>query len=254
MSRDFTLAAYARLLESIKANGYKVCRVREAITESSNKLFILRHDVDRKPQNALATAQLQADLGLMGTYYFRIVPESFQPQFIEGIARLGHEIGYHYEDLSLCKGDTKAAIEHFESSLERLRSFAPVDTVCMHGSPMTKWDNRDIWKHYNYRDFGIIAEPYFDFDFSTIYYLTDTGRRWDGAKVSVRDSVSQAFNFSVHSTQELIEAINAGKAPDKILQNIHPERWTDRPIEWAWEATKSAIKNPTKQALKYLRK
>jgi hypothetical protein len=34
---------------------------------------------------------------------------------------------------------------------------------------------------------GIIGEPYFDVDFSKMLYLTDTGRRWDGGIVSVRD-------------------------------------------------------------------
>ncbi len=60
----------------------------------------------------------------------------------------------------------------------------------MHGSPLSKWDNRDLWKKYDYRDFGIIAEPYFDLDFDEVFYLTDTGRRWDGSSVSVRDKVS----------------------------------------------------------------
>ena len=64
-----------------------------------------------------------------------------------------------------------------------------VKTICMHGSPLSKWDNRDLWKKYDYRDFGIIAEPYFDVDFDEVFYLTDTGRRWDGDKVSVRDKV-----------------------------------------------------------------
>ncbi len=36
-----------------------------------------------------------------------------------------------------------------------------------------------MWKRYSYRDFGIIAEPYFDVDFGEVLYLTDTGRRWD---------------------------------------------------------------------------
>lgn len=60
-------------------------------------------------------------------------------------------------------------------------------SICMHGSPMSPYDSRDLWKQYNYKDFGIIGKPYFDIDFSKVLYLTDTGRRWDGEKVSVRD-------------------------------------------------------------------
>ena len=59
----------------------------------------------------------------------------------------------------------------------------------MHGSPLSKWDNRDLWKRYNYRDYGIIAEPYFDLDFDEVFYLTDTGRSWNNSKASVRDKV-----------------------------------------------------------------
>ncbi|MCX6266812.1 MAG: hypothetical protein NTW16_05570 [Bacteroidetes bacterium] len=46
----------------------------------------------------------QAD-GIRGSYYFRVVPESYDETIIREIALLGHEIGYHYEDLTLAGGD-----------------------------------------------------------------------------------------------------------------------------------------------------
>lgn len=52
-------------------------------------------------------------------------------------------------------------------------------------------------KYYDYRNYGIIAEPYFDLDFSKVLYLTDTGRRWDGNKVSMRD---RSADGSINST------------------------------------------------------
>ena len=60
----------------------------------------------------------------------------------------------------------------------------------MHGSPRSRFDNKSLWKKYDYKDYGIIGEPYFDIDFNDVFYLTDTGRRWDGDKVSVRDKVN----------------------------------------------------------------
>ena len=39
---------------------------------------------------------------------------------------------------------------------------------------------QDIWSKYNYRKLGIIGEPYFDMDFDQFFYLTVTGRRWNG--------------------------------------------------------------------------
>ena len=51
------------------------------------------------------------------------------------------------------------------------KSFArwlPIETICMHGSPLSRYDNRKIWEKYNYRDYGIIGEPYFDVDFRKV--------------------------------------------------------------------------------------
>ncbi len=69
------------------------------------------------------------------------------------------------------------AIEDFELNLERFRKIYPVKTICMHGSPLSKYDNKEIWEKYDYRDYGIIAEPYFDIDFDEVFYITDTGRK-----------------------------------------------------------------------------
>ena len=82
--------------------------------------------------------------------------------------------------------------ESFSENLEKLRKIVPVKTICMHGSPMSRWDSRLLWKYYDYHDFGIVGEPYFDIDFDEVFYLTDTGRRWDGEGVSVRDKAQGA--------------------------------------------------------------
>ena len=69
------------------------------------------------------------------------------------------------------------AIKSFEINLEKLRKLYPVKTICMHGSPLSKFDNRKIWDKFDYRDYGIIAEPYFDVDFDKVFYMTDKGRK-----------------------------------------------------------------------------
>ncbi|MEQ9186993.1 MAG: hypothetical protein RLP15_04610 [Cryomorphaceae bacterium] len=255
MSKDFTLKIYDELLEAWASKGYTFYTMHDYLLSppTSGASVILRHDVDRKPENALRMAELQASKGIRGTYYFRIVPESFQSKYIQDIADLGHEIGYHYEDVTLCRGDLDKAIEHFERTLETFRAIVPITTICMHGSPMTKWDNRDVWAKYNYKDYEILGEPYFDVDFKDVYYLTDTGRRWDGHAMSVRDHVARSFDFLVTTTRELIQAVEVETAPKSIMQNVHPERWTDQPFEWFQELAKSSIKNPVKRMIKVVR-
>ena len=59
-------------------------------------------------------AKLEKNLNIKSTYYFRIVKGSNNPKVINEITALGHEIGYHYEDLTLAKGNYKIAIKLFE--------------------------------------------------------------------------------------------------------------------------------------------
>jgi len=156
--------------------------------------------------------------GISGSYYFRIVPESYDETIIRQISGLGHEIGYHYEDLALCGGDSDKAYESFCRHLERFWKIVPVTTICMHGSPLSRWDSRAIWEKYDYRTLGITAEPYFDIDFNNTFYLTDTGRRWDGYKVSLRDKAMASrpvtnpdfLQRSYHTTSGIIGAVEKG--------------------------------------------
>lgn len=251
MSKDFTLSIYRKLLESALAAGYELTSFQAFIQNqyTKEKVFILRHDVDKLPNNSLDTAKLQADLGVKGTYYFRVVKESYHPEVIQAIRNLGHEIGYHYEDMALCGGDHEKSIAHFEKWLTKFRNFYPVNTICMHGSPMSRWDNRDLWNKYDYRKYGIIAEPYYDVDFSKVFYLTDTGRRWDGDKVSIRDKVDNGFNLSFGRTNQLIEAFEKGEMPKVIMHNIHPQRWTNKQLLWTKELVVQNIKNQVKAAM-----
>jgi hypothetical protein len=222
-------------------------------TERSRSV-LLRHDVESHYEQALKFAEIQHTLGIRGTYYFRILPKSFKPEIVKKIAELGHEIGYHYDDLAVCKGDTKKAIVRFQKNLKTLRDIAPVETICMDGSPLSRYDNKALWNNYNYRDFGIIGEPYYDVDFDKVFYLTDTGRRWDGWKTSVRDKVPQQEEWVkqglvFHSTQDIVKAIEEKFLPNQVLFTFHPQRWTDGFFLWIKEMVLQTAKNQVKKIL-----
>ena len=319
--------------------------------------------------NSLQTARMEKELDITGTYYFRMVPGSYDEEVIKQIAGLGHEIGYHYEDISRCaasgmrpseiaqvprtdiispgrhaaenkdpllgggralknpvvrdfsegarlqgracggargglKGPqdlpdasvgivvssdrtarfarrnivkagphdkvlpdeelTDIAITSFRENLAKLRRVVPIETICMHGSPLSKYDNRILWEYYNYRDYGIIGEPYFDINFEEVLYLTDTGRRWDGEAFSVRDrAISSKKTKSeehckpqaaprkpvlrFHSTFDIITAAKTGTFPDKIMLTVHPQRWTNKSLPWIKELIWQNVKNAAKR-------
>ena len=258
--KDFTLDIYRTLLETLQTKGYRLISFAEYLQNTgkpgfrdTGKFVILRHDVDAKPLNSLRTAQIEHSLGAKATYYFRVGKESNVPEIIRAIARLGHEIGYHYEDMALCDGDTDRAWEHFQTWLDYFRQYYAVETICMHGAPTSKWDGKDLWKKYDYRSLGIIGEPYLDTDFSDVFYLTDTGRCWDGYKVSVRDKIPQyqdewsAKGLTWHTTNELISAIEANRLPKHVMMTSHPQRWTNNSKAWYLELVTQTVKNCIKR-------
>ncbi len=244
---DFTVRKYVDLLESLIKQGYVFQTFQEFLSVPEKRSVILRHDVDLLPHNSLRFAKIQNEHGVKGVYYFRAVPESWDEKIIKEIAEMGHEIGYHYECLTTIKGQLELGIKDFEKNLSALRKLAPISTICMHGSPLSKYDSKDLWKKYNYKEFGIIGEPYFDVDFKKVFYLTDTGRKWDGDKVSVRDKVNSGFNLRFHKTDEIIAAANAGTLPSQIMFTFHPQRWNDNPFMWGKELLIQNFKNLIKK-------
>lgn len=259
MNRDFTLKKYTELLQCLLDQGYRFvtfetyCTQKETL--ANTPFVILRHDVDLKAANSLATAEIEHTMGLKASYYFRIVKQSNQPEIIKAIVALGHEIGYHYEDMTICDGDVEKANNHFENQLSYFRQYYPVMTICMHGAPRSKYDGRDLWKQYDYHDYGIIGEPYFDVDFSRVFYLTDTGRRWDGFNVSIRDKVPvfqdewTRLGWVYHGTDDILNALREGRFPKQLMITTHPQRWTDGRLAWAKERIGQSIKNVVKRLL-----
>ena len=263
---DFRLKLLSIFIKKILHNNYSFQPFKLSFESFLAKTIILRHDVDLKPQNSLATAIIENELGIQGTYYFRMVPESFDVNIIDKIADLGHEIGYHYENMDTVSSRFKrqglkfrntevekekiidAAYIDFCENLEKFRKVYPVKTICMHGSPRSLWDNKEIWYKYDYRKLGIICEPYFDIDFNEVFYLTDTGRRWDGFKYSVRDRVPQQQKWIeqglvFRTTNDIIKAVNENRFPSKAMITIHPQRWTDNYFEWTKELVTQRAKN-----------
>jgi hypothetical protein len=218
---DFTLQKYRELCNLLKSQ-YEILTVRDYLKKQPLKSFvILRHDVDRRIFNAVRMAKLEHDLGIHSTYYFRY-PYTFNPHTIKQIQLLGHEIGYHYEVLSKAQGNYEKAIVLYQSELEEFRKICPVDTICAHGSPLSKFDNRDLWNNHDFREFGIMGEGLLSI--RDVQYFTDTGRCWNGDN-NIRDkSVFFIVALEMTTTDEIMSYMRS-KMPDKLYIGIHPERW-----------------------------
>lgn len=257
---DFTLSKYEELCKAIQQH-YNTCTIYEYLTEyalehventeqQKKKVTIIRHDVDKKPQNSLLMAILEAELGIQSTYYFRTNPNVFDLSIIEKIENIGHEIGYHYEVLDKAKGDPVKAIQLFDQELKMFPH--PVRTICMHGNPLTPWDNRDLWKQYNFHDFGITGEAYLSIDYQNILYFSDTGRTWQNT-YSVKDftNSSTVQQSMPHSTMDLTRV--CCNTNENICLVTHPQRWNNTLFPWVSELVFQTGKNVGKAMIKNIR-
>jgi len=252
--RDFTLKTYKKFLQKLLNYGYEFITVEEYFTKKiapDKKYIIMRHDVDRKPKNSLAMAEVENSLKVKATYYFRTIPQTFNPYIIHTIALLNHEIAYHYESLAETNGDYEKALNDFKNNLGKLRKLYPIKNIAMHGRPTSKWDSRLLWKKFNYKEFGLLSEPYFDINFNKVLYLTDASRSWNNSAFNLRDKVESNFSFNFKAIQDIIEALNTDSLPNIIMFNIHPEHWANNTFEWYKILLIRIIKNSIKRMLPY---
>lgn len=250
---DFTLEKYKLLCSVLLEKGYRTVTVSDYIKTSGSgiqKCAVLRHDVDRKAGNALKMAELEYRLGVHSTYYFRY-PYTFKPLIMRLVEDLGHEVGYHYEVLSKARGDYPAAIRMFAEELQAFNSICEVKSICMHGSPLSPYDNRDLWRVYQLDEYNLVGEAYLSVgkDFS---YYSDTGRSW-----SPRNKIRDCFTGKeeakvVETTDELIDAIRCGQFGNLYLL-VHPERWAETFPEWAASSLQDQVFNMAKNLINLAR-
>lgn len=228
---DFTINKYKELLDTINKNNIPVYTVKNWIEKQPNRGILLRHDVDRIPGNARKMAIIENKYNIYSTYYFRTFSFSFNKKIIKKISNLGHEIGYHYEDYALAKGNIKKSKRLFKQHLQRFRELADIKTIAMHGRPLSKYDSRNMWQSLSLKDFNISAEVFLSLDYSDLYYFTDTGRSWSLNSANIRDKVYSKKENNVKTTDQLIKYIPVNKK-SKIGIVAHPERWNENYLMW----------------------
>jgi hypothetical protein len=222
---------YRRFLDTVLGAGYEPLTVRDYLGRDDlpERFVICRHDVDRKPANARKMARLEADRGVASTYYLRT--KTFSTTLARTLSTLSHEVGYHYEDFVRAGGKLDRAHERFANNLAEFRRVAPVDTVCMHGNPLSPHDNRNMWlapEAPDFEDYDLLGEAYLSVDFETVTYFSDTGRTWRDGALKIRDHTMGEGDKSVSAdeTSDLVTLLAEGSVPHACVLT-HPSRWAD---------------------------
>lgn len=239
-----------RIVQALQNKGLLIFGVADWLSSKPENGAVIRHDVDRRPFNALEMAKAEAASGIFTTYYFRVVGSANNHSVMRAVSELGHEVGYHYEDLALAKGNKELAKKLFSQHLAELRAVVPIVTVAMHGSPLSKYNNLDLWSFISLSEFELVGEALQTVDYSGSYYFTDTGRRWDASTTNIRDRPSQSVlvNLGGGGTKDLLKFIENTKI-NKIALSVHPERWDKATIGWCFQYGRDLVFNSAKRII-----
>ena len=146
------LDAYRGMLRSFLDAGYVLVTIGtlwNAIVrgrlDPAARYVVVRHDVDTDPGTARRMWAIERDLGVNGSYFFRL--STLDIPLMQAIAGSGGEASYHYEEIATIakarrvrsadalRGDLDEARSLFAHNLERLRSRTglSMEVVASHG-------------------------------------------------------------------------------------------------------------------------
>ena len=246
---DFTLESYRYLLNSFLLQGYDFPGLDGFIDGSSPKAIFLRHDIDRYTSRVEQFAKLENSLGIRSTFYFRPPHKPAHDQIIRSVVQYHHHLGYHYNDLAEHKGNVPAAIQSFSDTLEVLRTFAGVNSICMHGDVFSSINNLDLARELDFSALGLTGDPYLAIDHDQVLYLTDTGRCWNCSRYNKWDKVRSRLDYHPKSTANIIADVAAGRLPERLHLCVHPQHYHDHLLKWAAYWLRQSARNRVKALL-----
>lgn len=246
---------YRQILEDVRSQSVRTAAVDDFLLNPLRRSVILRHDVDRAPGQACRLALLEQQAGVRSTYYFRAAPTGEFPQeAVRRIAALGHEVGYHYEDLSASGGDMQAAMARFSRNLASLRRLAEVRTVSMHGAPLSPHDNQRLGDVLDLAAHGLLGDAVASIEPYAPFYLTDTGGSWRAAGArNLRDRLGQPWPAQALPSDRAALRRFLASADQPLYLSTHPERWHDALPGYLWSSALDAGANTAKAILAWRR-
>lgn len=223
---------YRDLLQRAKELGYRIHSVysfwqmlNQKGLAAGQKYLVLRHDVDTASNSARKMWDIDLELNIRSSYYFRLT--TMDTTLLKEMDTAGFEASYHYEELSTIiktKGieEPHQAIQElpraraaFKNTLKRLRSLTglPMRTVAAHGDFVNrrlKVSNTMILEDEKFReDVDIDAEAYDDVIATPV--------------VGSYSDVTREYPRRWRSQHPLV-GLNSGEPVVHLL--VHPEGWS----------------------------
>lgn len=272
----FTFDSYKTLLDHIGQQGYAALGIEQILlarrdgTVPEGKYVAIRHDVDYFPNRALSLAQIEADRKIATTYYIRRRFFDDNIDLVRKIAALGHQIGYHYEEVDTHQKAPnmqvgRDAVGFFIGSLLDIdRLGFQIRSVCAHGNPLTDVDNRQVV--HLLRDKDYLDKLAFTYDKDEIrakvsdrlvgdasiditgedfdLYIPDTGRF--NPRYNLKDRIDNCAISGLSSLDDFRQILS-DPTHRRIYMNMHPDRWSGDLATWLFDFGFDTAKNMVKR-------
>ena len=173
---EFTYGAYRDLLALLDRQGYQVGTYHD--WQAYPRCVILRHDIDNSPEQALALARVEREMGVRSTYFVLLRSEFYNVaarRYLETLGQiqaLGHELGLHFDEKAYPEAGIEETAAHILRERDMLSALlgTPVTSVSMHRPSQATLD----------ADLQIpgMINSYGQTFFHDFKYLSDSRRRW----------------------------------------------------------------------------
>lgn len=231
-----TYKEYASFCEKIREIGVPTYTVEQACGDCSkrnNAFMLIKHDVEDKPEKALAIGKIEKRFGIQATYYVHsfFLKNPKHVSILKQMQKLGHEIGYHYDVLDNNDGDKLKSTQEFKEALECFNNNGfKIKTLCPHGNPLKKRvgysSNKDFFLDENIRkQFSDIEDVYITFpDLVENDYLYITDAKY---AYSYRDAKSTRTDATeeFHPLEGEDEIISRLKDKQSMILSTHSHRY-----------------------------
>jgi hypothetical protein len=222
---------YRRFLDSARGHGYRLVPLEAWVRDTSEgadgeRVMIMRHDVDQHPRSALTMAEIESDLGIRSSWYFRW--RTAHPAVVAELRERGFEIGLHYETLTRRALEEGSAEPESDEAIAESRSelrdeiaafeqiFGPIRSVVPHGdSRVPRVRNAELLRGEDCSAYGI------EFD-------GNEAMRGRGIAYWLTDRTAGEGGWKDGTDPE--ELLAAGTSP--ILCLTHPNNWASGPALW----------------------
>ncbi len=187
---DFSLRHYAETLAAMKEDGFSFVKFDNlsgsTFLETSNKIAILRHDIDKSVAKSLWMAEVESELGIQSTFFLRLHSNYYNPfgykvyDQVKKMEALGHQIALHTEFYDAARLSGESPMDMFEKEMKAFEAILGYQPSAYSNHRTTGSTNMEDLLTYS----KLITQKYllksaYDKDLmENFHYLSDSSGFW----------------------------------------------------------------------------